>query len=345
MGLDIHILSRSRLPAVPTQESLGGFQMSITPSSAPQSEPGPSKAYDTGSAGVRNAQPQWAVMALAAVMVAGLGGSFYYSYMLNQRLEQLSVELQTTLNAQKEVLEEVGSRLDDGDARAAELQAQVGQTQEVVGVTQTEIRRARQQTAAELERQRRLAQQVAQQAAQQDEQLASQLGQLHQEQIATKGNLGSLSTDVAGVRGDVKTTQTDLEATRSQLQRVIGDLGVQSGLVAHNRTELDELKALGERDYVEFDLLKRSKVQRVGNIQLELKRTDTKRQKYTMNLIVDDRTIEKKDKNVYEPVQFYQEGFRAPTEVVVNRIDRDRIVGYISTPKRKENRQPLRSSF
>jgi hypothetical protein len=64
-----------------------------------------------------------------------------------------------------------------------------------------------------------------------------------------------------------------------------------------------------------------------------------------MNLIVDDRTIEKKDKNVYEPVQFYQEGFRVPVEIVVNRIDKDRIVGYVSSPKRKEDRQPLRSSF
>jgi hypothetical protein len=85
-------------------------------------------------------------------------------------------------------------------------------------------------------------------------------------------------------------------------------------------------------------------VQRFGAIQLELRRTDTKRQKYTVNLIVDDRRIEKKDKNVYEPVQFYQEGFRAPTEIVVNRIDKDRIVGYISFPKRKETRQPMGSS-
>jgi chromosome segregation ATPase len=246
------------------------------------------------------------------------------------------------------MLEQIGGRLNQGEAHAAELQEQVGQTQDRLGSTQSEIQRTRQQTAADLEKQRQAAaEQVAQLAAeqaQQAQQLAGRLGELQQDQAATKGNLGSLTTDVAGVRGEVKSTQSELEATRSELKRVIGDLGVQSDLVAHNRTELEDLKARGERDYIEFDLLKKNRIQRIGTIRLELKRTDTKRQKYTVNLIVDDRTIEKKDKNVFEPVQFYQEGFRAPTEIVVNRIDKDRIVGYISIPKRKESRQPMGSS-
>jgi len=319
--------------------------MSITPTSAPQPEAEPSQPGVPSPGSTSNSAPLWTVIALAIVSAAGMAGSFYYARGLHNRLDQVNSDLRAALTSQSETLEEIGARLDDADARAAELLAQLSETQERIGLTQTEIRRARQQTAAELARQRQLAQQSAQQAAQQDQQLASQLGQLQQEHVATKSNLGSLSTDVQGVRGEVASTQIELVETKSQLQRVIGDLGVQSGLVAHNRAELEELKSLGERDYVEFDLLKRNKIQRVGGIQLELKRTDTKRQKYTLNLIVDDRTIEKKDKNVYEPVQFYQEGFRAPTEIVVNRIDRDRIVGYVSTPKKREDRQPLRSSF
>ena len=313
--------------------------------SGPEAEP--SRADTSVSVDARTAAPMWAVIALAVVSVAGLGGSFYYANGLNNRLDQMNADLQASLNTQKEMLEQIGGRVEQGDARAAELQAQVGQTQDRLGITQSEIQRTRQQTAAELEKQRQAAEQVAQQAAQQAQeaqQLASRLGELQQDHVATKGNLGSLTTDVAGVRGDVKSTQSELEATKSELKRVIGDLGVQSDLVAHNRTELEDLKARGDRDYVEFDLLKRNRIQRVGNVQLELKRTDTKRQKYTVNLIVDDRTIEKKDKNVFEPVQFYQEGFRAPTEIVVNRIDRDRIVGYISVPKKKETRQPMGKS-
>ena len=323
--------------------------MSITPApmSGPEAEPSrantsvPSVPTDD-----RKTAPLWAVIALAVVSVAGLGGGYYYANGLNTRLDQMNTELQASLNTQKEMLQQLGGRLDQGDERAAELQSQVGQTQERLGITQSEIQRTRQQTAAELEKQRQAAAQAAAQAArqaQQAQQMASQLGELAQGQDAVKGNLGSLSTDVAGVRGDVKSTQSELEKTKTELQRVIGDLGVQSDLVAHNGTELADLKARGERDYIEFDLLKKNGIQRVGTLRLELKRTDTRRQKYTLNLIVDDRTIEKKDKNVFEPVQFYQEGFRAPTEIVVNKIDKDRIVGYISVPKTKAERQPMGS--
>lgn len=322
--------------------------MSITPAPMSGPEAEPSRINASVPADARNSAPLWAVIALAAVSVAGIGGSFYYANGLNNRLDQVNTELQAALNTQKEMLEKLGGRLDQGDERAAEIQAQVGQTQDRLGITQSEIQKTRQQTAAEMEKQRQAAAaqvaQLAAQQAQQSQQLAGQLGELQQDQVATKGNLGSLSTDVAGVRGDVKSTQSELEKTKSELKRVIGDLGVQSDLVAHNGAELADLKARGEREYIEFELLKKNRIQRVGTLQLELKRTDLKRQKYTVNLIVDDRTIEKKDKNVFEPVQFYQEGFRAPTEIVVNKIDKDRIVGYISVPKKKEDRQPMGKS-
>ena len=280
------------------------------------------------------------MIALAVVSLGGLGGMFYYAQSLNTRLDQVNASLQSALSAQGETLEKLGGRLDQGDTRATELQGQVAQTQNRLGMTQSEIQKARQAAAELVARQ----QQQAQESAQQAQQLSSQLGQLQQEQVATKGNVGSLTTDVAGVKGEVKTTKDELAATRSELQRVIGDLGVQSDLVAHNRTELQELILRGEREYVEFDLRRSNRLQKIGNIRLELKRTDPKKQKYTVNLVVDDRTVEKKDKNVFEPVQFYQEGFRAPTEIVVNKIEKDRVVGYVSAPKKREDRAPMRSS-
>jgi chromosome segregation ATPase len=276
-----------------------------------------------------------------------MGGLYYHARGLSSQIAQVNGELRKALEAQTshaEVLQQIAGRLDLADARDEELKGQVAQTQTRLGSAQSELQRTRQQTTqttAELARQQKAAQEAAQEAAQH---LASQLGQLQQEQVATKGNVGSLTTDVAGVRGEVKSTKDDLAATRSELQRVIGDLGIQSDLVAHNRTELEELKLRGERDYVEFNLRWSDRIQRVGNVRLELKRTDPKRQKYTVNLVVDDQTIEKKDKNVYEPVQFYLEGFRAPTEIVVNKIERDRITGYISSPKKKEDRAPMQRS-
>jgi chromosome segregation ATPase len=275
-----------------------------------------------------------------------MGGLYYHARGLSSQIDQVNGEFKKAVEAQTaqaEALQQIAGRLDQADARDAELQGQVAQTQTRLGSAQSELQRTRQQTTqttAELARQKQLAQESAQQA----QQLASQLGQLQQETVATKGSVGSLTTDVAGVRGEVKSTKDDLAATRSELQRVIGDLGIQSDLVAHNRTELEELKLRGERDYVEFNLRRSDRIQRVGNVRLELKRTDPKRQKYTVNLVVDDQTIEKKDKNVYEPVQFYLEGFRAPTEIVVNKIERDRITGYISSPKKKEDRAPMQRS-
>ncbi|HEY7680775.1 MAG TPA: hypothetical protein VIC04_09690 [Terriglobia bacterium] len=265
------------------------------------------------------------LIVLAVLMALGVGGLFLYSKNLNDQLTTMNRSLEASLNRHGESLQQIAQRLDQTDMRHAELAAEYTVTKERVGMTQSELQRAR-QIAADLVRQQK----------ESADQLAGQLGQLQQEQAATKGNLGTLSTDVTGVRSEVKTTQAELQATRSELQRVIGDMGVQSDLIARNAAELVDLRARGDRDYVEFDLRKAAKRQRVGNLQLELKKTDEKRQKYTINLIADDRTIEKKDKTVFEPVQFYRVGDRQATEIVIQQVFKDRIVGYISAPKRSE---------
>jgi hypothetical protein len=122
---------------------------------------------------------------------------------------------------------------------------------------------------------------------------------------------------------------------------VVGDLGVQSDLIARNHDEIQELRLRGERDYVEFDIRKSKDPERVGSIGIALRKTDAKRQRFTINLIADDRTIEKRDRTVNEPVQFYQAGYRQTSEIVVNQIYKDRIVGYVSVPKKKEGRGAL----
>jgi len=152
--------------------------------------------------------------------------------------------------------------------------------------------------------------------------------------VAARGAIGSVNSEVSGVKVEVTKTKDELATTKTALQRVVGDMGVQSDLIARNHDELVELRARGERDYFEFDLRKSDKAQRVGGLGLQLKKTDVKRQKYTVALIADDRNIEKKDKTVFEPVQFYQSGSRTATEIVVNQIYKDRITGYVSAPKK-----------
>jgi hypothetical protein len=109
---------------------------------------------------------------------------------------------------------------------------------------------------------------------------------------------------------------------------------VQSGLIARNHDEVEELKRLGERDIFEFNLNKSSKApEHVGPIQVALRKVDTKRYKYTLNVVADDKSIEKKDKTVGEPIQFYVRGARAPYEIVVFDLTKDSAKGYLSTPK------------
>ena len=142
-----------------------------------------------------------------------------------------------------------------------------------------------------------------------------------------------MKTDVGGVKNDVATTQADLAATKGQLTRVVGDQGVMSGLIATNHDELQELRRRGERNYYEFTLQKGNNGQVVGTVKLSLKKVDVKRSKYTMYVSADDKNIEKKDKNLDEPVQFYSGKSPALYEIVVNNISKNQVQGYLSTPK------------
>ena len=142
-----------------------------------------------------------------------------------------------------------------------------------------------------------------------------------------------MKTDVGGVKNDVATTQADLANTKTQLTRVVGDQGVMSGLIATNHDELMELKRRGERNYYEFTLQKGGQPQVVGTVKLALRKADVKRSKYTMYVSADDKNIEKKDKNLDEPVQFYSGKTPALYEIVVNNISKNQVQGYLSTPK------------
>jgi len=163
---------------------------------------------------------------------------------------------------------------------------------------------------------------------------------LAQQQQASEKQIGAVSTDVAtvktdvgGVKTDVATTRSDLEATKSQLQRVVGDAGVMSGLIATNHDQLEELKHKGDRNYFEFSLQKGAQPTLLSTIKLQLKKVDNKRGKYTLNVSADDRNIEKKDKNLDEPVQFYTGKTPVLFEIVVNNMDKNKVSGYLSTPK------------
>jgi len=300
--------------------------MSVTPSPKFGAQDG---SQEIGKEQSSQEKKSWIWGVLFAVLLIGGVSNGFYSWSLHNRLQEMESTVQTQFGSQAETIQGLQQQIGTTDTRFADLQGEVATTQKHLGSTRGELVQTRQ-----------MADQLARQQKESSEQLAAQLGNLQQEQADTKGAVGTLSTDVTGVqqevtvtKQEVTVTKQDLAATRSDLQRAIGDLGVQSGLIARNKGELDELRLRGERDYFEFDLRKVNQPQRLGPVGLQLKKADVKRQKYTIDLIADDRRIEKKDKNTNEPVQFYLEGYRIPTEIVVNQIAKDRIVGYIAVPK------------
>ena len=173
--------------------------------------------------------------------------------------------------------------------------------------------------------------QAAQQQAEQ--QLTSDISKVREQTDTVNTRVTQVSTDVTGVKGDVATTRSQLEKTVADLKRATGDIDGHSVLIATNAKELSALKALGERNFIEFNIKKAKTPQRVGDVSIMLKNADFKKNRYTIELTADDKTTEKKDRGINEPVQFLTSKAKQPYELVVNDIKKDNIIGYLSVPK------------
>jgi chromosome segregation ATPase len=159
------------------------------------------------------------------------------------------------------------------------------------------------------------------------------------EQQATNKEVANVNTAVSGVKtqlggaqSDIASTRSDLAATKARLETAIGDLNVHSGLIAKNHDELEFLKHKGDRNYFEFTL-RRKQRRPISTVSLELKKTDAKKSRFTLNVYADDHTIEKKDRTLGEPLQFYTGRDKHLYEIVVFNVTKDEISGYLATPK------------
>jgi hypothetical protein len=212
------------------------------------------------------------------------------------------------------------------DAMREELEATKRQAAMAVGQAKTEaIKRAEMLTAQIAEEQRR-----------QSAQMASQISEVKEATTDAATKIGEVKTDVGGVKTDLSATKAELDKTISELKRVRGDMGEMSGLIATNGKELSALVAKGDRNYFKFDRLRKSKTpHKLGDVAIMLKKTDPRKNKFTLDVIADDkRPVEKKDKGVNEPLQFYVfSKSNLPYELVVNQVGKDEISGYLAAPK------------
>jgi septal ring factor EnvC (AmiA/AmiB activator) len=147
------------------------------------------------------------------------------------------------------------------------------------------------------------------------------------------GAVNGVKNDVGKLGNDLGDTKTDLATTKGRLEHAIGDLNHHSELIATNHDELEVLKHRGDRDYVEFTLKKNGEPMHIATVSLQLKKVDPKKSQFTLYVMADDKKIEKKDKTVNEPLQFYTGRDRSLFEVVINAVDKNVVSGYMSTPK------------
>ena len=248
---------------------------------------------------------------VAAALLIGLGG-LVWSYMLSTRLTRQ----ETALSQAKEQNTQLAADLRETDARlkvaTQELGQSLGLTQKQLEAKSQDILRREQADNARLE--------TAQKAA-------------NQQITAVSSDVSAVKTDVGGVKTDVAKTQSDLATAVSQLTSMQGDLSGHSSLIARNHDELEVLKHKGDRTFYEFTLVKGQK-KPVGTVSLELKKADAKKSRFTLTVYSDDKSYEKKDRNLNEPLQFYGGKDPALYEIVVNSVSaKNTVTGYLSVPK------------
>jgi hypothetical protein len=260
--------------------------------------------------------PGWiapVIVILALISLTGLGLAWYDSSQLQVAQQSFGAEMKTAQQNTAQQIATLEQKQTQADAANTELQGDLGVVTKRLRITQGDLKTARAEET-------QIRDESAQKIAQMDSDVKTQL--------ATKAS----TDDLNATNGTVTGVKTDLEGTKNDLKMARSELGT---LIARNHDEVDQLRRMGERDYVEFAVQGRNKPQKVGNgnLTVELRSVNMKKNQFTVALVVDDVRTEKKDRTVNEPIVFYPRGSHQPDEFVVNSVNKDKITGYVSMPK------------
>jgi hypothetical protein len=273
------------------------------------------------------------IAVLSAGLVVALAGDGYLLVQSNQLRDNLAQSQESTQVQMSKLSDATKSLLEQ------RLEAINDQVKGVTDAASTAVKQARSEA-------RRQGSELAKRLDTEQQQVSSRLTELKDATDTTASKVNDVSTDVTGVKtdvtsvkADVASTQTELQKTGTDLKRVMGDMGVMSGLIATNSKDVQTLRDLGERNYFEFTLNRKDASKKVGDVVLTLKKSDPKRNRYTVDIVADDKRVEKRDKTINEPVQLYMSNSSQPYEIVINEVGKDQVVGYLSTPKVKMARR------
>lgn len=263
--------------------------------------------------------PSGFLLLLLTVALLAAIGALVWSYFLQSRLNAVDVSLNQARQQNAELTTQLATTDRTLRATMEELGAKLGITQRQVEQRAQSILHQQQAATALL--------------AEQEAEMRKQVGSVSSEVSNVKTDVGGVKSDVASTRQDVARTQQELAQTEQRLQRAVGDLGVQSGLIATNAQQLNYLRHVGDRNYYEFKLNKKNEPTAISTIKLQLHKADPRHSRYTLEVFSDDKRIEKKNRELDEPLQFYTGKQPVLYEIVVNSIQKNEVSGYLSTPK------------
>lgn len=278
----------------------------------------------------RNRLPGWAVgtmVVLALIAVGGLGMGWWASSVAQASRQNTTNDIQALRQGYGKDMDSVQMRLTAAEKQTADIQDDLSVVTKHLQITQGQLKKARAE-----------AQQIREDNAKQIADMDTKVtGQLSTKADTTQ--VTEVSGQVGVVRTDLDATKTDLNDTKNNLQMARSELGT---LIAKNHDEVDELRKLGERDYIEFTIAGKNTEQKVGNVTVQLHSTNPGKNSYNVSLVVDDKRMNNKNGSINQPIFFYGQGNkRAPMEIVVNTIDKNKVTGYLSIPKAN---QPVASA-
>lgn len=263
--------------------------------------------------------PAWQLPAIIVVGLIAIGG-LAFGWNASTKLDTTQQSVTQQLNTERQTLDQDVTSLKDRIAQDektnADLQGDLTVVTKKLKITEGQLKSARAE------------------AAKMNNDTTQKLTALD---TSVKGELATKATadDLKNVDGKVGVVRTDLDSTREDLKMARSEMGT---LIARNHDEIDQLRRLGERDYVEFTITGKNKPQKVGNVTVELKGVNQKKNQFNIAMVVEDKRFEKKNRAMNEPIFFYTSGTRTPEELVINKVSKDTISGYVSVPK--ANAQP-----
>jgi uncharacterized protein (DUF2141 family) len=258
--------------------------------------------------------PAWqlpAMVVLALIAIGGLWFGWSASSKLDSTQQAVATQLKTAQQSMQQDVSSLKDRLLADEKANSDLQGDLTVVTKKLRITQGQLKTARAEAA-------KLNDDTTQKLTALDTSVHGELATK-----ASSDDLKNVDTKVGGVRTDLDTTREDLKMARSEM----------GTLIARNHDEIDQLRRLGEREYVEFTISDKNKPQKVGNITVELRGVNPKRNQYSVVMVVEDKRFEKKNRAANEPVFFYTTGTHLPEELVINKVGKSQISGYVSIPK------------